>query len=351
MYPLKIPKSAYASQPIKSILRNLFKNHQLPYNKPEFTEELDRYLWDSLDKKQMLWLDDYKEMDQYYSQLGVKFVFFWDNEYPILLREIPDPPFVLFVLGDINYLKYNWWAVVGTRKASIVSLFATQKFVERCVPNGVGLVSGVALGIDREAMLTAINHGIPTIGVIGTSLDKEYPYQNRDIYKLLKTKSNTLIISEYLPNTNLSKWTFPMRNRIITGIAEKVFIMESPLKSGAMSSANSAIQQNKEIWIFDHVSLKNNSGGKSLINDGANILQWEDIWPGSNIISFSYPKEFWVSKLIDLMDKNIFNEVFKNLKKEDIPNLNELKFLSLLKFLESKKIVISLGNGYFLWLE
>jgi len=112
---------------------------------------------------------------------------------------------------------------------------------------------------------------------LGTPVYAEYPYSNRNLYTKMKNSKNGLLVSELLPYDHYAKWTFPMRNRIITGIAESVYLMETPSQSGAMSSANNAIAQNKEIFIFDHPIQFNNEGGKTLVNDGANSIQFLDL--------------------------------------------------------------------------
>ena len=221
-------------------------------------------------------------------KFNFQYITFYDENYPFLLKQISDPPIILFYKGNINILEYSYIGVVGTRKPTSFALSATSSFVEivsqraRC-----GIVSGLANGIDREAMLRAIQKNMPLIGVMGTSFDKEYPSTNKDLYKLMKESENSLIITELRPSEKIGKWSFPKRNRIITGLSESIVIMEAPLDSGAMSSATHAISQNRDIMVFDDEALKYNSGGRKLIEDGAKRITKNDLTNNSQMIHIS----------------------------------------------------------------
>ena len=122
---------------------------------------------------------------------------------------------------------------------------------------------------------------------MGTSFDKEYPSINKDLYKTMKQRDNTLIITEIRPTEKIGKWSFPKRNRIITGLSESIIIMEAPVESGAMSSAAHALSQNREILVFDDESLKYNSGGRRLIEDGAKRITKKDLTNHANLLHIS----------------------------------------------------------------
>lgn len=219
---------------------------------------------------------------------GIEFISYYDKSYPFLLKQISDPPIVLYYRGNISILEYSYIGVVGTRKPSSFSLSATSSFVDKISERaGCGIISGLANGIDREAMLRALYNKIPLIGVMGTSFDKEYPSINKDLYQLMKQRDNTLIITEIRPTEKIGKWSFPKRNRIITGLSESIIIMEAPLESGAMSSAAHALSQNREILVFDDESLKYNSGGRKLIEDGAKCITINDLTNHSKLLHIS----------------------------------------------------------------
>ncbi|PJZ46628.1 DNA-processing protein DprA [Leptospira brenneri] len=199
-----------------------------------------------------------------------KLVHFYDPEFPKNLKEIYDPPLVIVCLGNLSLLQSQLVAIVGTRKSSPVSLVATKELVRLLSTNkNLAVVSGMALGIDRKAFLSALEFGVPVVGVLGTTLGIEYPPGNRDLYKRIKEDPNQLLLSEFLLKTEPAKWTFPKRNRVISGLVERVYIMESGRKSGTISTAYSAMEQNREIYVFDHPKQFDNEGGRFLLRQGA----------------------------------------------------------------------------------
>lgn len=247
-------------------------------------EELGRKILEYVDPRESKqWLDEGENCDRIYREKGVEFIDIFHPHYPPLLRFIFDPPLVLYALGNTEILSGRFWSIVGTRKASPVALFASRLLVrslscsEANVKESLGIVSGMALGIDKEAMQTSLDMGLPTVGVLGTPVYKEYPYANKNLFMKIKKSSTGVLLSELLPYDNYAKWTFPMRNRIITGISESVYLMETPEKSGAMSSANNAIQQNKDLFVFQHPYLYRNGGGDGLVNEGAESIQLRDM--------------------------------------------------------------------------
>nr|WP_232369484.1 DNA-processing protein DprA [Leptospira abararensis] len=202
-----------------------------------------------------------------------KLVSFYDPEYPKNLKEIYDPPLVFACMGNLALLQAPLVAIVGTRKSSPISLSATKELVRFLSTNkDLSVVSGMALGIDRQAFLSALDWGVPVVGVLGTTLGMEYPPGNRDLYKRIKEDSNQLLLTEFLLKTEPAKWTFPKRNRVISGLADRVYIMESGRKSGTISTAYSAMEQNREIYVFDHPKQFDNEGGRLLIRQGAQRL-------------------------------------------------------------------------------
>lgn len=210
-------------------------------------------------------------------KLGAKIVSYFDPEYPPLLKEIYDPPPNLFCFGNTKLLKLSYLAVVGTRKVSPITLHYS-KFIPDFVHSiGLeGIVSGLALGVDAAAMFLALDQGMPVIGVMGTGPEKEYPHENRNLYKRMKSSGNALVITECPPGFEVRKYAFPKRNRIITGISPSLLVMEAPSKSGALSSASSAISQDRDVYIFDHPLQTQNQGGKKLLSEGASSVCFDN---------------------------------------------------------------------------
>lgn len=229
-------------------------------------------------------------------QAGVQVLTYFHPNYPFLLKQIHHPPLVLFYKGNLELLQRNIIAVVGTRSPSPISVFACSLLPSFLKKNKDSvMVSGLAIGIDREAMLSCLRNGIGVIGIMGTGFDKFYPTINKDLYQAMFNSPNALILTEMRWGEAIGKWSFPKRNRIITGISELLIIMEAPLESGAMSSASHAISQNRDILVFDHPESFKNQGGRKLLAEGANLLTLEDLSNGNKKIMHAselFPKDY-----------------------------------------------------------
>lgn len=227
---------------------------------------------------------------------GVQILTYFDKNYPFLLKQIHHPPLVLFYRGNLELLQKNAIAIVGTRSPSPISIFACSLLPNFLRKNKDSvMVSGLAVGIDREAMFSCLRNEVGVIGVMGTGFDKFYPTINKDLYKAMFDSPNALVLTEMRWEEPIGKWSFPKRNRIITGLSELLIIMESPLDSGAMSSASHAISQNRDILIFDHPESLKNEGGRKLLSEGANLLTLDDLVTGNKKImhvSELFPKDY-----------------------------------------------------------
>ena len=249
---------------------------------------------------------------------GVKVIDFFHPLYPNLLKEIDKPPILLFCKGNIDLLQNELVSVVGTRKPTPIANLATSLLPEMLSKSSnLGIVSGVATGIDRTAMLAALETNIPTIGVMGTGMEKEYPYQNKDLYAKLKNSPNGLLITEMRIGEAIGKWSFPRRNRIISGMAKLLILMEAPLKSGAMSSVAHALEQGREVMVFDDPELLYNEGGRKLLEDGASRLSMSDLKKSPDSffhISEIIPKNFKeMSSLFSSLSQLENEGLFQNL--------------------------------------
>ncbi|TGL44851.1 DNA-processing protein DprA [Leptospira perdikensis] len=241
-------------------------------------------------------LDECKQWEKKRNPLW-RLLHFYDQNYPKNLKEIYDPPLVIACLGNFQLLQSPMVAIVGTRKSSPVSLLATKELVRFVSLNkGLAVVSGMALGVDRQAFLSALDLGVPVVGVLGTTLGMEYPPGNRDLYKRIKEDSKQLLLTEFLLKTEPAKWTFPKRNRVISGLSERVYIMESGRKSGTISTAYSAMEQNREIYVFDHPKQFDNEGGKLLLRQGAQRIFGETRIVKEEVNSNEMSYEEWKTK-------------------------------------------------------
>lgn len=197
------------------------------------------------------------------------------EEYPDILREIYNPPALLFYQGRIELLKTKTIAVIGARSASNYGISC----VDGLVPNLIDrytIVSGLANGIDGRAHHCAVANGGNTIAVIGTGLNCFYPHNNKYLQRQIANYG--LVLSEYPPDTLANPWHFPQRNRIIAGISQSVIVVEAKNRSGALITANIALENNREIFaIPGRVDSKLSDGCNQLIFDGAMPLLNIDI--------------------------------------------------------------------------
>jgi DNA processing protein len=203
---------------------------------------------------------------------------FFDEEYPKLLKEIYQPPWVLYGKGNIHLLNRHFkLAAVGSRNATEYGRNAIEEIFPKLIDRGVLLVSGLAAGIDTLVHKAAIKYGGETIGVIAGGLYHIYPESSKELAIYMMRKQ--LVLSEYPPNTKPSKWQFPMRNRIISGMSRGTFIIEAKQRSGSLITANYAVQEGREVFalpgnIFNPFS----NGTNELIQQGAKLVQnYEDI--------------------------------------------------------------------------
>jgi len=179
---------------------------------------------------------------------GISWVSWHSPAYPPLLREIYDPPVVLFFRGSLPNPEAPLAAIVGTRKPSPQSAAQAYRIAHDLGRSGVSVVSGLALGIDAMAHRGNIEGGARTVAALGSGLDKVYPSSNRTLARRI-LETGGCLLSEYPPGMGPRKWHFPARNRIISGLARGVLIVEAPQKSGALITARFALEHNRELWV------------------------------------------------------------------------------------------------------
>jgi DNA processing protein len=222
------------------------------------------------------------------------------KELPILLQNIPDPPEKLSYLGNKELLKKTCIAVVGTRKNSDYGELMTQQIIEELAILDIAVVSGLALGIDAIAHKTALANGIPTIAVLGSSIDNLYPPQNKELAKEIAKQG--LILSEFPPKTDPKNWHFLKRNRLISGLSIATIVVEAPEKSGAINTAKHALDQGREIFVIPgDVDRPNSVGILHLLQRGAAY----PISSGKEIIKIlqEQPRLFHLEKVLKKRSK------------------------------------------------
>lgn len=204
---------------------------------------------------------------------GISWVSYSEKEYPPLMRELTDPPLVIFFRGVLPNPEQMLIGMVGTRKPSAQAIAASYDFAKRLGEAGVPVVSGLALGVDAMCHRGNLDGGAPTIAVLGSGVDMIYPSANRMIAaKILDCGG--CIMSEYAPGTRPMKWHFPARNRIISGLSRGLIVVEAPLKSGALITAQFALEQGRDLWVASAgLNEKSGEGTMKLCEEGAPVIQ------------------------------------------------------------------------------
>ena len=219
----------------------------------------------SLVASTLAWLD----------QAGHHLITFHDPLYPAALAEIPDPPLLLYVAGRIELLARPLVAVVGSRNASVQGRLDAESFAAALSGAGLCVVSGLALGIDSAAHEGALRGSGSTIAVVGTGLDRVYPARNRALAH--RIAEHGCIVSEYALGTPPLAANFPRRNRVISGLAAGVLVIEAAAQSGSLITAQMAAEQGREVFAVPgsiHSALA--KGCHRLIRDGAQLVETVD---------------------------------------------------------------------------
>ena len=189
------------------------------------------------------------ERDAYLaSRGGISFASYGSGNFPPLLRELSDPPAVLFFRGRLPDPERPLVAVVGTREPSSEGAGQAYEFGRDFGRCGVAVVSGLARGIDAMAHRGNVEASAPSVGVLGSGLDQVFPASNRTLARRM-IDSGGALVGEYPPGEPPRKWNFPARNRIIAGLARSVVVIEAPAKSGALITADFALEQGRDLWV------------------------------------------------------------------------------------------------------
>ncbi len=215
---------------------------------------------------------------------GVKLILKEDEDYPLLLKEIPQPPFGIYLLGAPVPENKSAIAIVGTRKASAPGKEIAEKFARRLAEAGLIIVSGLALGIDAAAHEGALEAGGQTIAVLGNGLNNFYPRQNERLAKKILS-SGGAVISEYPFEMPSLPHQFLERNRIVSGLSRGVLVIEAPRISGSLGTAAHALHQNREVFVAPGaINNPNYEGSNDLIRQGAELItKPEEILKSLNI--------------------------------------------------------------------
>ncbi len=199
----------------------------------------------------------------------IKICAYRDGDYPARLRNIPDPPLVLYYKGRLPDLdKTPVIGVVGTRKASAYGMTVAADMGYQIARCGGLVVSGAADGIDSMAMQGALMADCPVIGVLGCGADVVYPAHNKKLYA--DTERYGCLLTEYPPEAKPLHWHFPRRNRIISGLSNGVLVVEAPERSGALITARQAAEQGRDVFVVPgNIGIASCMGSNGLLREGA----------------------------------------------------------------------------------
>ena len=231
----------------------------------------------SLSEDTRIWLEhpDWaatEKNQRWLEQAGATLLPYTDPTYPALLRQISDPPMVLFLRGELNLLNQPQLAMVGSRNPSTEGRRNAEEFAAYLSRCGLSIVSGMAMGIDAASHRGALKGGGATVAVWGTGLDKPYPPSHRELAEEIAQQG--LLVSEYLPGTPPLPHNFPRRNRIISGLSVGTLVVEAAQTSGSLITARLASEQGREVFAIPgsiHNPLAR--GCHRLIREGAKLVE------------------------------------------------------------------------------
>ena len=288
--------------------------------------------------------DDLEKLDS----IGAGIVTIRDKEYPPLLKNIPDPPIVLYKKGPLE-AGMNTLAIVGSRKATSEGMNLTEKIGETLSSVGITVVSGLARGIDAAAHRGALKEKGKTVAVLGCGIDICYPPENRQLFKT--TGEEGLILTEYAPGEEPLPYHFPERNRIIAGLSKGVLVVEASQKSGSLITARLGLEYGREVMaIPGSVFREEYKGANALIKQGAKLV--ENI---NDILTTSFPGYEPKQKEpvnVSPEEEKIFSHIgFEKVHIDEIIEKSGMKakqVMAMLTRLEMKEIIREVPGGFYI---
>jgi len=281
-----------------------------------------------------------------------------DEEYPSLLKEITVPPPIFYYRGDLRVLHRPTICIVGSRAATRRGLLTAERLARELASRGVHVISGLARGIDSAAHVGALEaeSGAGTTAVMGTGIDIVYPYENGELAERIAEKG--CIITEFAPGTPPHRHNFPQRNRILSGLAAGVVVVEADVRSGAMGTAMWALEQNRDVFaVPGPIDSPMSHGPHRLIKQGAHLVEQADDIIGE--ISTMRPGRSEAGGLFDVSEVAGLEEterrVLEAVKVEpkhvdeltEICNISPDEILPVLLNLQMRGLVVSTGSNRF----
>ncbi|TXK77459.1 DNA-processing protein DprA [Paenibacillus sp. N3.4] len=214
---------------------------------------------------------------QLYMKQSVQILTLLDDDYPIILKEIAQPPWVLYVKGKIACLNQRLLGIVGTRTPTLYGKKIAEDWAAALSRAGFGIVSGLARGIDSRAHIGALQGSSKTVAVLGCAINQIYPRENAQLYQMIEQEG--AIISEYPVGTGMRSGMFPQRNRIIAGLSLGVMVVEAAEDSGSLITVDFALDESRDVFaVPGPIHSRQSSGVHKLLKDGAKLVtQVEEI--------------------------------------------------------------------------
>ena len=311
-------------------------------------EDKEKNLKELIEKKFKFKVNDFSKNEILYKaeniikkseEHGIKILSLFDKEYPFNLKQIDNPPYILYYKGDLKKLRRNSVSIVGTRNPTNESKKYAFDIASKLSALNITVVSGMAKGIDKEAHLGAISSLVNTVAVLGNGIDIVYPSENVKVYN--KLIESGIVVSEFEVGRKPDRMNFPRRNRIISGLSYATIMVEASSKSGALITVDYALNQGREVYIAPYdEKLKEYFGNHKLYKEGAKIIyDITDILEDFDSI-FSNDDDYLKMKLKYFEGGNISgeknikeNKIIKTQKNKDIKENKTIK-----KINENKKI-------------
>ncbi|MGL5822243.1 MAG: DNA-processing protein DprA [Sarcina sp.] len=331
---------------VKISIINIEKDYFLIYKNRENIFKNTKYL------KKILAInlnsDKIKKLEEQLYKKEYFVVIYDEIDYPEQLKQIEEPPFVLFYKGQIKYLNSkNFIAVVGSRKHSKYGEDTTRRIVsEISGQDNMGIVSGGAKGIDSIAHKVAVDNNLFNVAILGCGIDIIYPKVNAKLFN--EISKNGVVLTEFLPGTAPMFYNFPRRNRLISALSKCVIVIEASEKSGATNTAYHACMQNKNVYAVPGcINSEFSKGCNALINDGAliymdtfSVFKELGLYYKPNLKKTNYNIKLEILEILDDEPMHL-NEIMKKIK-VDRNIINELLF----EMQFNNEVVGLTGNNY-----
>jgi len=290
------------------------------------------------------------DADLRWQEASNHFLLTWcDPEYPPLLKEIHDPPIVLYAIGHLSSLQQRRVAMVGTRNPSVTGSETARRFAFELATKGITIVSGLALGIDAQAHMGCLDAGGKTIAVMGTGVDCIYP--RRHVKLAERICQNGLLMSEFPRQSPPNAGHFPRRNRIISGLSSSTLVVEAAIRSGSLITARLACEQNRDVLaIPGSIHNPQSRGCHHLLQQGAKLVTSSDDVLDELGIDYEYVERTKMQRILADENKNLVKCIgFETTTVDQIMKRSGLtieKLVCELVELELQGLVNAVPGGY-----